>query len=94
MSKPSYSSSTAEKFVVRLPEGMRKAIENLADENFSSMNSEIIRAIEAHLQGQARQKLLLDALQAQVDAGRPPAREQLHHQAEKGLADSLKTGTC
>ncbi|UQY33556.1 Arc family DNA-binding protein [Pseudomonas fulva] len=93
MSNPGFNSRTADKFVVRLPDGMRKAIEDLAGDNHSSMNTEIIRAIEAHLEGQARQSLLLDALQAQVNAGKPPAREQPRQQAEVNYLDGLKTGT-
>lgn len=93
MPNPAFTSSTADKFVVRLPDGMRKAIEELAGENFTSMNTELIRAIEAHLEGQARQKLLLDALQAQVASTKAPGREQPKQQTEVDYLDGLKTGT-
>ncbi|OLU31507.1 hypothetical protein BVH03_08530 [Pseudomonas sp. PA15(2017)] len=93
MSNPGFNSRTADKFVVRLPDGMRKAIEDLAGRNFSSMNTEIIRAIESHLEGQARQKILLDALQAQLPAGQVPARQQPQQQSEVDYLDGLKTGT-
>lgn len=93
MPNPGFNSRTADKFVVRLPDGMRKAIEDLAGDNHSSMNTEIIRAIEAHLEGQARQSLLLDALQAQLPAGQAPARQQTQQQAEVDYLDGLKTGT-
>ena len=93
MANPAYTSSTADKFVVRLPDGMRKAVEELAGDNHSSMNTEIIRAIEAHLEGQVRQKLLLDALQAQVVATKAPAHEQPEQKAEVNYLDGLKTGT-
>ncbi|MDQ7987019.1 Arc family DNA-binding protein [Pseudomonas sp. G34] len=93
MANPAYTSSSADKFVVRLPDGMRKAVEELAGQNFSSMNTEIIRAIEAHLKGQVRQKLLLDALQAQVVATKAPIREQAKQQADVDYIDGLKTGT-
>jgi predicted transcriptional regulator len=93
MANPAYTSSTADKFVVRLPDGMRKAVEDLAGDNHSSMNTEIIRAIEAHLEGQARQKLLLDALHAQLIAAKAIAREQPQQQAEVEYLDGLKTGT-
>ncbi len=87
------NSRTADKFVVRLPDGMRKAIEQLAADNHSSMNTEMILALEAHLEGQARQKLLLDALQAQLPAGQAPARQQPQQQAEVDYLDGLKNGT-
>lgn len=93
MPSPGFNSRTADKFVVRLPDGMRKAIEELAADNHSSMNTEIIRAIESHLEGQARQNLLLDALQAQVGASKPQARERPQQQAEVDYLDGLKTGT-
>lgn len=56
-------SSTADKFVVRLPDGMRARVEQLAAAQHTSMNTEIVRAIEAHLDGQVRQALLLDSLE-------------------------------
>ncbi len=87
------TSRTADKFVVRLPDGMRKAIEQLAADNHSSMNTEMILALEAHLEGQARQKLLLDALQAQLPPGQAPARQQPQQQAEVDYLDGLKNGT-
>lgn len=50
-----YSSRTADKFVVRLPEGMRDRIAEVAREQHRSMNSEIIARLQNSLQhdGQA-----------------------------------------
>ena len=93
MARPAFTAATADKFVVRLPDGMRKNVEELAATNHSSMNTEIIRAIEAHLEGQARQTLLLDALHAQVVATKAPARERPQQQAEVDYLDGLKNGT-
>ncbi|OLU22983.1 hypothetical protein BVH03_22325 [Pseudomonas sp. PA15(2017)] len=62
------NSRTADKFVVRLPDGMRAQVEQLAADQHTSMNTEIVRAIESHLAGQVRQALLLDALQAAATA--------------------------
>jgi len=76
MEKPGFSSRTADKFVVRLPDGMRKAIEDLAIANNSRMNTEMILAVEAHLKSQTHQKLLLDALQDQVKGAKVPTCEQ------------------
>lgn len=93
MQKPGSNSRTADKFVIRLPDGMRKAIENLAAAKYSSMNTEIILALEAHLEGQARQKLLLDALQAHAEDAKPPARKPPKQQAEVDYIDGLNNDT-
>ena len=95
MSKPVFNARTADKFVVRLPDGMRKRIEDLANDNYTSMNTEIIRAIEAHLEGQARQTLLIDALEAKLKselqaASKPGKKTQ---DANIDYLDGLKTGT-
>lgn len=49
MKQASYSSRTAEKFVVRLPEGMREQIAGVARSHHRSMNSEIIARLERSL---------------------------------------------
>ncbi|OLU28093.1 hypothetical protein BVH03_13015 [Pseudomonas sp. PA15(2017)] len=95
VSKPIFNARTADKFVVRLPDGMRKRIEDLANDNYTSMNTEIIRAIEAHLEGQARQTLLIDALEAKLKselqtAAKPGNKAQ---EANIDYLDGLKTGT-
>lgn len=41
-----YTSRTADKFVVRLPEGMRDRIAEVAKQHHRSMNSEIIARLE------------------------------------------------
>ncbi len=46
---PTYSSRTADKFVVRLPEGMREQIAEVARSHHRSMNSEIIARLEQSL---------------------------------------------
>ncbi len=45
-----YSSRTADKFVVRLPDGMRDRIAEVARNQHRSMNSEIIARLENSLQ--------------------------------------------
>jgi len=45
----STSSRNAEKFVVRLPDGMRDKINQVARKNHRSMNSEIIKRLERTL---------------------------------------------
>lgn len=44
-----YSSRTADKFVVRLPDGMREQIAEVARNHHRSMNSEIIARLEQSL---------------------------------------------
>ena len=44
-----YSSRTADKFVLRLPEGMRDRIAEVARQHHRSMNSEIINRLEQSL---------------------------------------------
>lgn len=44
-----YSSRTADKFVVRLPDGMREQIADVAKVNHRSMNSEIISRLSKSL---------------------------------------------
>ena len=49
MNKSTYSSRTADKFVVRLPDGMRERIAEVAQNHHRSMNSEIIARLEDSL---------------------------------------------
>lgn len=45
-------SQTQDKFIVRLPEGMREAIRKRAEAAGRSMNAEIVIALERHLAGE------------------------------------------
>ena len=67
MAEKTYSSRIAEKFVVRLPGGLRDKVDELATQTHCSMNSVFVRAVEDYLAGQKRQQALLDALIAAVD---------------------------
>jgi len=42
--------SLVEKFVIRLPNGLREQIKALSEQNRRSMNSEIIMGLEKHIQ--------------------------------------------
>ncbi len=55
-------SRTADKFVVRLPDGMRDKVDFAAWNANMSMNSFIVTAIAEKLDRDQRQKVLLDAL--------------------------------
>lgn len=72
MSATNYDSRTADKFVVRLPDGLRADIEAAANASDRSMNSVFVQAVRQYLDGQNRQTLLLDAL-ASAAAPLPPA---------------------
>ncbi|WP_054922492.1 MULTISPECIES: Arc family DNA-binding protein [Pseudomonas] len=72
MTTNQYDSRTADKFVVRLPAGLRADIEAAANASDRSMNSVFIQAVRQYLDGQNRQALLLDAL-ANAGAPLPPA---------------------
>lgn len=57
-----YDSRTADKFAVRLPDGLRAEIESAACSLDTSMNTVFVRALRQYLDDQNRQQLLLDAL--------------------------------
>ena len=62
MSATNYDSRTADKFVVRLPDGLRADIETAANANDRSMNSVFIQAVRQYLDRQNLQQILLEAL--------------------------------
>jgi hypothetical protein len=66
LSTNQYDSRTADKFVVRLPDGLRADIEAAANAADRSMNSVFVQAVRQYLDGQNRQTLLLDALASAV----------------------------
>ena len=60
-----YSSRTADKFVVRLPDGMRERIADVARNHHRSMNSEIIARLE---QSMLQESSLGDDLNMRLDS--------------------------
>ena len=62
MTSTQYDSRTADKFVVRLPDGLRAEIEAVAQADDRSMNSVFVKATRQYLDGQNRQQILLDTL--------------------------------
>jgi hypothetical protein len=46
---PPYTSRTADKFVVRLPDGLRERINEAAENNHRSMNGEIVARIDGSM---------------------------------------------
>lgn len=64
-----YDSRTADKFVLRMPDGMRSRIEVLASERHRSMNSEITIRLERSFVDTdlvARQTLLIQQLSTRI----------------------------
>ncbi|MAM70632.1 MAG: hypothetical protein CMP91_05750 [Gammaproteobacteria bacterium] len=49
-----------EKFVIRLPKGLREQIKTLSEHNRRSMNSEIIMVLEKHIRQSLQQEDLQD----------------------------------
>lgn len=47
--KHAYNSTTADKFLVRLPEGLRERINEASEKNHRSMNGEIVARIDGSL---------------------------------------------
>ncbi|RDL24137.1 Arc family DNA-binding protein [Pseudomonas jessenii] len=62
MSTTKSDSRTADKFVARLPDGLRAEIEAIANGSDRSMNAVFVQAVRQYTDGQKRQQLLLDAL--------------------------------
>tara|TARA_R100001244_G_scaffold59932_2_gene50365 strand:- start:40575 stop:40892 length:318 start_codon:yes stop_codon:yes gene_type:complete len=65
MKQAIYSSRTADKFVVRLPDGMRERIADVARNHHRSMNSEIIARLE---QSMLQEGTLGDDLEVRLDS--------------------------
>lgn len=65
MKQAIYSSRTADKFVVRLPDGMRERIADVARNHHRSMNSEIIARLEQTL---IQEDALGDELKVRLDS--------------------------
>lgn len=81
MTQSMYSSRTADKFVVRLPEGMRDRIAAVARTQHRSMNSEIIARLEHSL---AQRELPSKPLTV-IDSSNISADEQQLIQLFRGL---------
>lgn len=62
MSTTQFDSRTADKFVARLPDGLRAEIEAIANSSDRSMNAVFVQAVRQYTDGQKRQQLLLDVL--------------------------------
>lgn len=70
-------SRDADKFVVRLPDGMRDQVAAAATADDRSMNSLIVKALREYLDMQQRQQVLLGALMLANQVQGQSAQEQL-----------------
>lgn len=68
-------SRTADKFVIRMPDGMRNKVDLAAWNLYMSMNSFVIQAIAEKLDRDERQKVLLDILSAAAKQAAPSTTE-------------------
>lgn len=81
-------SRTAEKFVVRLPDGMRDQISDIAERNHRSMNSEIIARLEQSMLNGAQiqeQEQLIRQLSEMLELSRRTAQD-LEHRLQASVA--------
>ncbi|WP_267912081.1 MULTISPECIES: Arc family DNA-binding protein [Pseudomonas] len=88
MSATNYDSRTADKFVVRLPDGLRADIEAAANADDRSMNSVFVKAVRQYLDGQNRQQILLDALANTVTT--PITADSIHIDDRVRMAANAK----
>lgn len=59
---PTYNSREAEKFVVRMPDGLRERVAERAEHEGRSMNSVVVRAVEHALEAKDRLETMLGAV--------------------------------
>ncbi|WP_288659497.1 MULTISPECIES: Arc family DNA-binding protein [Pseudomonas] len=72
---PTGPSRTADKFIVRLPEGLRSRILTKAYNRHESMNTLIIKALERYLDQEDKFEVLLDTLAKQAEANQSPIKK-------------------
>jgi hypothetical protein len=65
--------SIIEKFVIRLPAGLRDQVKHLSEQNRRSMNAEIIMVLENHVRQQLVQQLLESNDTGNYHVGQRPA---------------------
>lgn len=85
-----------EKFVIRLPLGLRDQIRQLSEHNRRSMNSEIIMVLENHIRQQLVQQMTAANSDGNYQVGARPAEpdlgrvlESLPHEKKAALLELL-----
>jgi len=84
MKQAIYSSRTADKFVVRLPDGMREKVAEMARGHHRSMNSEIIARLEASLMAEGIIDVEEGVLEALPPEGWMPGEGQFVYKISGG----------
>lgn len=84
MSNKSYSSRTADKFVLRLLDGMRQEIKDISDTTHRSMNSEIISWLEMVLEVHKQTGVIPN-----LDSLRSTAQLEAHNRLMRALFQRL-----
>ncbi|HEJ4407748.1 TPA: Arc family DNA-binding protein [Pseudomonas aeruginosa] len=79
-------SRKADKFVVRMPDGMRERFNDFASTKHVSMNTAIVQGLDSFLDGHAELQVLLDGVRLlkQQLADQLRALEQANHNSEVG----------
>lgn len=72
-----------EKFVIRLPAGLRDQIRQISEQNRRSMNSEILMMIEGNIQSQLQQEMIT----ANPNDGFAPGKRE--EEDLKGMLEAL-----
>ena len=70
-----------EKFVIRLPSGLRDQIKSLSEQNRRSMNSEIIMVLENHI----RQRLMQEFADANPEGSFKPGDRNMESELNRRL---------
>lgn len=75
------SPALVEKFVIRLPNGLRDRIRQLSEQNRRSMNSEIIMVLESHI----RQQFMDNIAEANPDGDFAPGQRKTEAELNRML---------
>jgi hypothetical protein len=81
LKEDSKSPAMIEKFVIRLPNGLRNRIRQLSEQNRRSMNSEIIMVLESHI----RQQFMEHLAEANPDSDFAPGQRKTEAELNKML---------
>lgn len=87
---PASTSRDSDKFMLRLPDGMRKRIERSAKSHGRSMNSEIVATLEEHYPSDVNLDELINQTNALAKAQARAHREGMRAYQLEALIESLR----